>query len=132
MLQDYKDFAEYIAQRYPKAERIVEIGVGKELSVLEELRRRMKAEVVAIDVRGGSALKDDVTRPRLELYRGASLIYSIRPNPELYPHLIKVAREVGADLIIRPLSSDPPPERGKLVNYKRSVFYIFRAESNYI
>lgn len=132
MLTDYKDFAEYIARNYPGARKIVEVGVGRELSVVEELRNKTRAEVVAVDIEALAEVKDDVTRPRIEVYRRADLIYSIRPNPELYPYLIDIAHRVGADLIIRPFTLDSPPVGGKLVNYKKSTFYLFRAKSNYI
>lgn len=132
MLPDYKDFAEYIALHYSRAGKIVEVGVGREFSVIEELRKKMEAEILAVDIQGAAFLKDDVTCPRLEVYGGASLIYSIRPNPELYPSLVDIAHRVGADLIIRPFTLDAPPMGGKLVNYRKSTFYLFRGKSNYI
>jgi hypothetical protein len=125
MLPDYKDFAEYIARRYGGAGRIVEVGVGREFSVIRELRDR-GIDVAAVDILGEGALADDVTHPRMEVYRGAELIYAVRPNPELYPFLKDIARRVGADLIIRPFTLDPRPEGGELVNYKKSSFYLFR------
>ncbi len=131
MLPDYKDFAEYIARGYGGAGDIVEVGVGKEFSVVEELRER-GIMVTPVDVRGEECLEDDVTRPRIEAYRGAVLIYAVRPNPELYPFLKDIAERVGADLIIRPFTLDPRPEGGELVNYKKSSFYLFRRKSNYI
>jgi hypothetical protein len=132
MLQDYKDFAEYIAMHYPWAGKIVEVGVGKEFSVVEELRKKTGADIVAVDIQGGAPMRDDITHPTMQVYRGAGLIYSIRPNPELYPYLLEVARRVGADLIIRPFPLDPPLRGGKLVNYKKSTFYLIRGKSNYI
>lgn len=125
MLPDYKDFAEYIALHYPDAGKIVEVGVGREFTVIEELKRLLKGtEIVAVDIKGRRGVIDDVTSPRLELYKNASLIYAVRPNPELYPYLLRIARKVKADLIIRPFSLDPPLKKGRLVNYKTSTFYI--------
>lgn len=126
MLPDYKDFAEYIALHYPRAGKIIEVGVGREPGVAEELMHRVKAQVITVDIAAEAMVRDDVTSPKLELYQGAGLIYAVRPNPELYPYLLRIAREVKADLIIRPFSPDPPLRGGKLVNYKRSVFYVYR------
>jgi hypothetical protein len=126
MLPDYKDFAEYIALHYPEAGKIVEVGVGREFSVVEELKKRLRAKIITVDIKGKPTVKDDVTSPRLELYTGAELIYAIRPNPELYPYLLRIARKVKADLIIRPFSLDPPFKEGKLVNYKASTFYVYK------
>ena len=49
---------------------------------------------------------DDITNPDLNIYRDASLIYSIRPPEELQQHIKVVAEAVGADLIIKPLSTE--------------------------
>ncbi len=126
MLTDYKAFAEYIARNYPDARKIVEVGVGREFSVVEELKRLLKgAEILAVDI-GGGALRDDITAMRPGVYRGADLIYALRPNPELYPYLVQIARQVKADLIIRPFTLDPKPKNGELVNYKTSAFYVYK------
>lgn len=108
MLQDYKDFAEYIIKNYSHARKIVEIGVGKEFSVCEELRRNLKGtEILVTDIKAGNGITgDDAFTPRMEVYANADLIYSIRPPPELYEYIEKIAGKAGADLIIRPLSTD--------------------------
>lgn len=125
MLPDYKDFAEYIALNYPRAKKIIEVGAGRERSVIRELRALLRgAEIIAVDIEEWGVVLDDITAPRRELYRGVDLIYSIRPNPELYQYLIKIAEEAKADLIIRPFSLDQHPEKGRLVNYKTSSFYV--------
>jgi hypothetical protein len=127
MLPDYKAFAEYIALNYPNTRKIVEVGVGREFAVVKELKRLLKgAEITAVDIRGGEAVHDDITALRLGVYRNADLIYALRPNPELYPYLVKIARQVKADLIIRPFSLDPKPKNGELVNYKTSAFYVYK------
>ncbi len=128
MLQDYKDFAEYIAKNYPNAKKIVEVGVGKEFSVLHELREKLRnAQIIATDITSRrGAVGDDITKPDISIYENAELIYSIRPPPELYPHLESIARKVGADLIIRSLSSDFVKTRGKIVNYKKTSFYLYK------
>ncbi|MDP6459303.1 MAG: UPF0146 family protein [Candidatus Hydrothermarchaeota archaeon] len=127
MLPDYKAFAEYIAMNYPSARKIVEVGVGMEFAVVKELKRLLKdAEIIAVDIQGQDAVYEDLTALRPGLYRGADLIYALRPNPELYPYLVKIAIEVRADLIIRPFSLDPRPKKGELVNYKTTAFYVYK------
>jgi hypothetical protein len=127
MLQDYKDFAEYIAKNYSNAKKIVEVGAGREFSVLQELRKKLNAQIIATDVvESGGIVKDDVAEPDISIYKDAELIYSIRPPPELYPHLENIARKVGADLIVRSLSSDFVKTRGKIVNYKKTSFYLYK------
>ncbi|MBI5253126.1 MAG: hypothetical protein HY930_01830 [Euryarchaeota archaeon] len=127
MLQDYKDFAEYIVKNYSNARKIVEVGVGREFSVLRELKKKLRnARVIATDVAGRGVIIDDITRPDVSIYENAELIYSIRPPPELYPYLESIARRVGADLIIRSLSSDFVKTRGKIINYKKASFYLYK------
>ncbi len=121
----FKILAEFIRKEYPSASRVVEVGVGSRTDVLEEIKRHMKAEVVGVDIAGGKGLvKDDVLSPSFEVYRSADLIYAIRPPPELYPALIELSERVGADLLIRPLSTDPAPGGMRLVNYRGEFFYI--------
>lgn len=128
MLQDYKDFAEYIAKHYPNAKKIVEVGVGREFSVLRELKKKLRnAQIIATDITGRqSTVRDDITKPDISIYENAELIYSIRPSPELYPYLERLARKVGADLIIRSLSSDFVKTKAKIVNYKKTAFYLYK------
>ena len=131
-MQGLRAIARYIAERYPRAKKVVEVGVGRAPGTAAELSRLLPScRVVATDVRevkvpaGVKFLQDDVTRPNLRVYKGASLIYSIHPPPELQPYLLKVARAVGADLLLKPLAGESVPVRGgKLVNYRRTAFYV--------
>jgi len=68
---------------------------------------------------------DDIRQPNLKIYKNARLIYSIRPPEELHSHLEKLSRRIGADLIIKPLSTDSinTLEKMTLINYKKAVFY---------
>ena len=70
-------------------------------------------------------LQDDICHANLKIYKGASLIYSIRPPEELHPALFRVAQKVGSDLIIKPYSDDSinTPKKMKLINYKKAIFY---------
>jgi uncharacterized UPF0146 family protein len=122
-MRDYKDFAEYILKHYRDAQ-IVEVGIGTDFRVFEELKKH-NADIRAVDITPSSSnvTKDDVLNPKMEIYRGCGLIYSIRPPPELVPYIEKIAQNVGADLVIRPLSTDNVPANLKLQNYGSSFFF---------
>lgn len=125
MIEKYKEFAEFILLNLKNKEsKIIEVGIGKERAVYDELKRA-KARIIAvdIDITSEEFVKDDITKPNVEIYKGSEIIYSIRPPPELYLFLKEIAREVKALLIIKPLATDEPPEF-KLVNYKGLYFYI--------
>lgn len=124
MADDFKDFAEYIWNNY-REKRIVEVGIGPNDRVFRNLLSR-GMNVIATDVtpRRGIYI-DDITKPNEEIYAGADLIYSIRPPPEMYPYLKNMARRIGADLIIKPLSTDPSGG-GTLIGYKKTTFYLFK------
>ena len=115
-----------ILELFPRLTRAVEVGVGRRREVLEALRS-LGVEVTAVDVvpmRG--VVVDDVLEPELSVYSGAELIYSLRPPPELYPHLIKLAERVGASLVIVPMSTDPAPTGMRLVNHRGVALYVWR------
>ncbi len=116
--------AGFILEFFPGLKRAVEVGVGRRREVLEELRSR-GVQVLGTDIvpLPGVAV-DDAAEPDLSLYRDAELIYSLRPPPELYPHLLRLARRTGAHLLIVPMSTDPPPEQMRLVNYRGIAFYV--------
>ena len=119
--------AEYILDRY--SGKVVEVGIGYYPAVAVILSEKL--DVVATDsreVNAPSKIKffvDDIFDPDLSIYQSASLIYSIRPPPELYRPLVSLAERVGADCLIRPFANEAP-EGGKLVNYKGERFYIFK------
>lgn len=107
MTRPAADMAEYIEARYRKA---VEIGIGHDPRVAQELVRR-GIEVTATDRAavhhpGLAVVRDDVTEPRIALYQDADVLYAVRPPPELVPHLIRLARIVNADLLVKALASD--------------------------
>jgi len=118
--------AEYIAKHYRG--KVVEVGIGNYWRVAEYLAKA-GFEVIAIDLKPinlKANLKfyiDDITNPNMEIYEGASLIYSIRPPPELVKSILRVARAVNADCIVKPLYGDYFD--GKLVNFKGLSFYIW-------
>ena len=133
-LRGAEDLAEFIGQNY--SGRIVEVGGGRVLEVARLLSAR-GLEVVLTDKEewqlGSLRIeKDDIFAPRMELYQGASLIYSIRPPLELQIAMGDVAARVGADILVRPLQDEVAELPGfsrRLVNAGEARFYLFRAET---
>jgi len=135
-IHDCEDVAEYIAKNYPKAKQIVEAGIGAETCVFEKLKEK-SFNVIALDLKSAdlNVIKINIEkehdsaaemRKMLEVFQGAELIYAIRPNPELTEALIEIAKQVKADLLIRPFATDEKPEEMKLVNYKRARMWIIK------
>jgi uncharacterized protein len=123
----WKDFSEYIIANYKNASLIVEVGVGGFPLVALTLQEHLNIDIIITDIKPyhDMVVVDNITKPDLNIYRGASLIYSIRPPEELQNHIKRVAEVVGADLIIKPLSTEfIGPDKGmKLINYKKAIFY---------
>jgi uncharacterized UPF0146 family protein len=133
-LRGAEDLAEFIGQNY--SGRMVEVGAGHVPAVALLLLAR-GLEVVLTDreertVNNVRIEKDDIFAPRMELYRGASLIYSIRPPLELQIAMGDVATRVEADILIRPLQDEVAELPGfarRLVNAGEARFYLFRARA---
>lgn len=122
----WNDFAQYIINNYSNAEKIVEVGAGKFCRVASILKENLDSSIVMTDIKPShrEIVKDDIVNPDLKIYTGSSLIYSIRPQPELMPHLMVVAEKTGADIIIKPFSTDSiNSDKMKLINYKKATFY---------
>ena len=117
--------AEYISKHYKGM--LVEVGIGYNWDVALMLKG-LGFDVVATDLKeipiDLEFYVDDITKPNIEIYRDASLIYSIRPPPEIVPYILKVARSVKADVIVRPFGNEF--YNGKLINYKGERFYRWR------
>ncbi|NTV27663.1 MAG: hypothetical protein HGA93_03145 [Methanothrix sp.] len=128
-----EDLAEFIIQNY--SGRIVEVGAGHVPAVARLLLAR-GLEVVLTDreerLLGNLRVeKDDIFAPRMELYREASLLYSIRPPLELQMAMGGVAARVGADILIRPLQDEVAELPGfarRLVNLGEARFYLFKGK----
>jgi len=130
----YDGLAEYIREKYPAGARVVEVGVGRCPDVALLLKDHF--DLVCTDVTdpgnpGLRFVRDDIFRPDRRLYSGAALVYSIRPPPDLQPSIAEVAAVAGADLIIRPFSSEQASlrcyyRRSECVNYKGAFFYLYR------
>jgi uncharacterized UPF0146 family protein len=132
MISDYEDFAEYILKNYSK--KVVEVGVGGRPEVA--LLLKDKIEVVATDIidqeyAGVRFFRDDIFDPNIGIYENASLIYSIRPPIDLQEAMARIAKEVGADLLIRPFGNEKADlsrifKSYKLMNYKKTRFYLYK------
>jgi len=105
---------ETIVRNFPRG-KAVELGIGFQTKVALRLIQ-LGYDVLAIDwneravenarKRGIKALRDDIFRPRLGLYRDAVVLYSIRPAPEMLPALFKLSQRTGVPLLVRPMGSD--------------------------
>jgi len=133
MISDYEDIAEYILKNY--SNKVVEIGVGSLPQVAVLLKDKL--DVVVTDVNEQEYLdirfyKDDIFTPDIGIYKNASLIYSIRPPIDLQEAMAKTAKEVGADLLIRPFGNEKADlsryfKNCALVNNKKARFYLYRS-----
>ncbi|MGB7545992.1 MAG: UPF0146 family protein [Methanothrix sp.] len=129
-LRGGEDLANYIAEHY--SGRVVEVGVGFYSQVALHLAARgLKVILTDREERMLGELvveKDDIFSPRMELYREARLIYSIRPPLEMQLAMGVVAADVGADLLVRPLMDEVAQLPGfsrRLVNWGEARFYLF-------
>ncbi|WP_457549080.1 UPF0146 family protein [Archaeoglobus sp.] len=118
--------AEYISENY--GGKVVEVGIGYNWIVALKLKengfRVVVTDINPIPIKDVEFYIDDITAPKLDIYSNSSLIYSIRPPPEIVPFILKVAKIVRADVLIRPFGNEF--YSGKLVNYKNERFYVWR------
>jgi len=113
----FSKIAHLISKLYPRARKIIEVGVGRSPYTLLQLRFLLpNAEIIATDIDpeavrelseiGVKSLVDDIFEPNERIYEGADLIYSIRPPSEIIPRLAELGSRIGADILIIPLSED--------------------------
>ncbi len=113
----FESFSDYVGENYSHARKIVEVGVGHRIDVAIQVKTRLpNAEVVVTDndeswVRAHrtpkvKAVVDDVSNPKLAIYEGAELIYSLHSPVELVPSLVRLANLVGADLLLVPVTDE--------------------------
>ena len=132
MIPDYEDIAEYILKNYKN--KVVEVGVGGLPHVALALKDRIS--VIVTDIKeqkydGIDFVVDDIFSPVMDIYKGATLIYSIRPPVDMQEAIARAAKNVGADLLIRPFGNEKT-ELGRLfrkcsvINYKRARFFLYK------
>ena len=109
---------------YPRNTKFVEIGIGSNTLCAEKLAAD-GFSVRAADIRSGLPIdgssgiifrSDDIFEPDLEFYRGADLIYSIRPGIEMVPSLISIAKAVNCDLIVYHLGCEIYGSGGEIID----------------
>jgi uncharacterized UPF0146 family protein len=109
---------EYIRGHYRS---VVEIGAGTNL-VAARIIRDAGIPVRCTDILpvpsgdGIPVVQDDVFSPDEGLYRGAGLLYAIRPGVEMIPPLIALAERVGADLLVYHLGNEVYGSGGEIVD----------------
>lgn len=123
--------AEFIAGHYHG--KVIEVGAGFYLDTALALQR-LGLNVVVTDLQGRivggvEIVGDDIFNPCEEIYRGASLLYSIRPPLEVQVAMGDLACRIGSDMLVRPLAGEIA-EIGcldrRLVNLGEACFYLFR------
>jgi uncharacterized protein len=125
---------EYIKNNY--SNKIVEVGCGRFSAIAVALLPFFEVtatdllEIDAVDSRLAPIyIKDDVTRPVLRVYQGASLIFSARPPLEIQPSIIALSERIGADALIKPFGSEIIEDvRLSLRSFRGLPLYLFRNE----
>lgn len=113
----FEEFAKFIAENYPDAKKIVEVGVGHRIDVAVQVKTWLpNSEVVVTDkdeswVRTHrtpkvKAVVDDIIHPKLGVYQGSELVYSLHPPIEIVSSLASLAGRVGADLLVAPVMDE--------------------------
>lgn len=133
-LRGADDLAQFIAGNYSGL--VVEVGAGHVPEVALGLKAR-GLDVVLTDkeerLLGNLRVeKDDVFSPRLKLYQGAKLLYSIRPPLEMQLAMGLLAAKLGADVLVRPLMDEVAELPGfarRLFNCGEARFYLFSARA---
>lgn len=125
----WKDLATYIINHCTPYDKVVEVGAGKFLEVANYLQKHSKMNIILTDIKPSheEVIQDDINRPNLTIYDSARIIYSIRPPMELHQAIMDLAQNIGALLIIKPLTGDDinTKQKMRLVNYKKAVFYVY-------
>ena len=117
-----KNIVAYITKQY---QNVAEIGIGHFPHIAQMLKQH-GVHVFATDIYpfthdGMHIYTDDVTDPSTFLYRDRELLYSFRPPIELVPYIVRLAKLVMSDVLIKPLSSEYPG--GALMNYGNTRFF---------
>lgn len=102
---------------YQGARKVVELAAGTQWAEALAVARALPGcEVIVTDIdpRVRDAPKplrgavDDLTRPALEVYQDAALLYAVRLPEELHVPAARLAERVRADLALRMLGAEAP------------------------
>lgn len=113
-----KCIGRYIAGEYSRA---IEVGIGRNPGAAQILLAEKKF-LLATDIRpmpvpdGLPFTVDDLFEPDLSRYRGADVIYAIRPAVEMVPPLIALAEKAGCDLIVYHLGFETFGDGGERID----------------
>ena len=118
------------SEKTGKKTKIVEIGAGKFQTISKNLSENENIDILMTDIdpANESIIKDDVFNPNMNIYKGADILFSIRPPAELQEAIMKIRDDVNATLIIKPLFNEDlnmKTKKMKLKNYNRASFYIY-------
>ncbi|AEK19618.1 UPF0146 family protein [Methanococcus maripaludis] len=131
----------YIDENYQNLKnnglKIAELGIGFYFNSAKKLKDS-DFDVIVIDINknavldakdnGLNAFYDDLFEPNFEIYKNVGLIYSFRPPRDLQPFILKIAKKLNCDLIIKALSGEEPIEELKLVNYQGKPIYVWKRD----
>jgi uncharacterized UPF0146 family protein len=121
----------YLAGKYSRA---VEVGIGRNPVAARILAGEQKL-LLATDVKampvpdGIPFVVDDVFSPDLSRYRGADVIYSIRPAVEMVPPLVALAEETGCDLVVYHLGFETWGTGGETIDCGVLLHRYYRAQN---
>jgi uncharacterized UPF0146 family protein len=108
----------YIARHYADP---VEVGIGDNSAAACHIRDA-GIPVRCTDIReirqpdGVVFSRDDIFAPSIHFYRGADVLYAIRPAEEMIPPMLALARRIGCDLIVYHLGSESFGNGGEIVD----------------
>jgi uncharacterized UPF0146 family protein len=111
-----------LRDRLSAFDSLVEVGIGRRLALAAALADA-GCTVVATDIRERETpesvafVRDDVTDPDLDVYRGADAVCALNCPPELHRPTREIARAVDAAFLFTTLGGDPatvPVERETL------------------
>lgn len=125
--QTEQEIGRYIAGHYRD---VAEVGVGNNFEAALVIREA-GVTILCTDIRardpppGIRFVRDDVTRPETNLYRGKDCIYAIRPGEEMMHPLIALASEVGADLLVYHLGFEIYGDGGEIIRVGSVVLHRY-------
>ncbi len=112
-----QDVAEYIVLHYRRA---VEIGPGRTFTAARILHNSGRL-LTAVDIHPCTAppgvpfVQDDIWNPLPAHYTGADVLYAIRPGYEILPSIIRLGKEIGADVIVYHLGFETWGDGGEII-----------------
>lgn len=121
----------YIAAHYHD---VVEVGIGKNtdaLRILQDAGLRTRAtDIKNIPQPDGiTFFADDVFSPDISRYKGADLIYAIRPAEEMVPPLIVLARQLDCDLLVYHLGFERYGDGGEQIDCGVILHRYYRSQN---